>query len=406
MLRQLARGAGGVALGTALGQGTVVAVTPWLARSHTPADFGALALVTTVSNVAVAGACLRYDLALPSAAANQSRPLMVVGIACALGSAALVTGIDAVASLLSHHTLLDPFTNPWIVGLCVLLTGLYQLALAWATRQGAFSRVGAMRCAQGSGFSVLAASHFLDLVPAYVVSFLTAIPELLGAVRSAAPKEVTPYEAARVHWQFPLVSLPGALLDVIGYSLCIWIISANYGASEAGQYSQVQRLVGAPLMLLGMSLGQVLLRHSANFANDPARMAQLFSQALKGMGALGLIVVLLTAGIGEPLLHSLLGGQWRVNTMFITPIALAVAVRACTSPLSMILVTLRRFELSLRWQAAYFASATTVFWLATRHLDVGTFVIIYAAHECLFYGAYLLLIQFAINTSPCAASSA
>jgi O-antigen/teichoic acid export membrane protein len=188
--------------------------------------------------------------------------------------------------------------------------------------------------------------------------------------------------------------------------VCIWVVSSSYGASGAGQFAQIQRLVGAPLMLAGMSIGQVLLRHSADVMHDPPMLNELFSRLLKAMGMLGLAVVFVIAVAGEPVLRWVLGPQWRADFLFITPISLAVAVRACASPLSTILVTLRRFDLTLRWQAAYFASASILFWLATSHLRIEGFVIFYAVHECLFYAAYLLIIHSAVRSWSCAASSA
>lgn len=406
MLRQLARGVSTVALGTALGQGTILLATPWLARLYAPSDFGALAIMVTISNIATAAACLRYDLALPSCDNRHARPLLIVALACALGISIAVFCVDAVLVVFSHASLRAPFNRTWAAALCVALVGTYQVTLAWVTRAGAFGRVAAIRFAQGFCFSGLAAVHFIGLVLAHVLSFGAALPTLWRAARARTGQQSSIVETARRYRQFPCVSLPGALLDVVGYSFCIWIISNTYGSADAGQFAQIQRVVGAPLMLTGVSLGQVLLRHSADVMRDTAQLQQLFSRVSRGLALLGAVVVLLTAACGEPLLHWLLGRQWRVNVSFITPIALAVAVRACASPLSTILITLRRFDLALYWQVAYFASAVTVLRFLASHLNFGTFVITYAAHECVFYSVYVFLIQSAIRSSRCVASSA
>ena len=54
MITRLFRGAGAVAAGTAAGQGTVLFITPLLARQYSPSEFGSLALLLTVSNIATA----------------------------------------------------------------------------------------------------------------------------------------------------------------------------------------------------------------------------------------------------------------------------------------------------------------------------------------------------------------
>ena len=406
MLKQLARGAGIVALGTLLGQGAILIATPWLARLYTPAEFGALALIMSVANVAMTGACFRYDLALPAAKGHYARPLLIVAIACALCAALGVFCANAVILTLSLGRLRVPFDTPGVVALCVLLTGIQQAVIGWATRARAFGRIAGLRAAQGVSFSALAAVPHVGLVLAHVLSFAVAIPALRRVNHAQLTEGVGLLETARRYREFPLVSLPGALLDVVGYSACIWVVSSSYGASGAGQFAQIQRIVGAPLMLAGMSLGQVLLRHSADVMAESGQLNELFSRLLKVLGLLGLAVLLVIAAIGEPVLHWVLGTQWRADVLFITPIALAVTVRACVSPLSTILVTLRRFDLALRWQAAYFLSASTLLWLATSHLTIEGFVIFYAVHECLFYLGYLLLVNSAIRSWSCAESSA
>ncbi|HQQ70957.1 MAG TPA: oligosaccharide flippase family protein [Alicycliphilus sp.] len=404
MLGSLARRAGVVALGTAGGQAAVLLATPWMARQFTPAEFGALALLITISNVAMAAACLRFDLALPSAAARQAGALLRLCLLSALGVGFAMLAGTALYPALTGSRVPAPFSTPWLVGLCILVVGWHQTALGWTTRQQAFAQLGAIRLFQGLGFVALTLLTPLGLLWSHAASFLSALPSLWQGLRHTRTEQPL-RQVAIEQRQFPLASLPGALLDVVGYSLCVWIVTRAYGVAEAGQYAQVQRLVGAPLMLLAMSLGQVMLGHTASLRDNSHALAKLVAQAFRLLAACAVSVVILVVLWGEPTLRWLLGSQWRVDTEFIAPIALAVGVRACVSPLTMVLITLQRFDLALRWQIAYFASASVVFITMASWLSLGGFVFVYAIHECVFYLIYLLLIRAAIR-SKCAASSA
>lgn len=404
-IRQLARGAGTVAAGTIIGQGAILLVTPWLARVYTPADFGALALIVTVTNLATSGACLRYDMALPSAPSEHARPLFIVANVVAILVAIMAFLISEFINCVHRVPLHPPFDEPWLIGTSVLLVGLYQAGVGWATRIKEFSRVAGLRVAQGLSFSGLAATHIVTLAFAQVFSFAPAVPTAFKALRVQAVGEIGALRAARLYGQFPLLSLPGAMLDVIGYSLCIWIISAVYGTSDAGQFAQIQRLIGGPLMLTAISLGQVLLKHSADAVYSSEAARQLFSRVLLGLLGLGGCVVAFTAAFGKPVLHLILGAQWRVDVEFILPLAIAVAARACVSPLSTFLITLRRFDIALCWQITYFLSALFVLRFLALHLTFESFAIAYGCHELVFYGAYLLLIRVAVWAVPCAAYS-
>ena len=194
-------------------------------------------------------------------------------------------------------------------------------------------------------FATLASFPGIGLLLAHVLSFAVALP---SAVRQFLRINVSTREIGRVMYErreFPLLSLPGAVLDVIGYSVCVWIMIYYFGMHEAGQYSQIQRIVGAPLMLLGMSVSQVLLCASTDVIGDRNSMIMLFRQLLVIVGVLGLVVVTFVVLVGDTLLHWLIGSQWRVDAEFIVPITIAATVRACVSPLSALLITLRMFRL-------------------------------------------------------------
>ena len=405
MFRSIARGAGVVAVGTAAGQGIVLAATPWLARQHTPAEFGALALLLTVSNIATAVACARYDLALPAASDAEAPRLLRVAVVVASIVAAGVLVVLSIGALAGANWP-SPFDAAWLVTLCVLFVGLQQAIIGAATRERCYSGIGAIRFGQGGLFALLASIPGIGLAAAHVISFTISLPAALRSLVGSHCNWRSVAHAAHERRDFPLLSLPGAVLDVAGYSACVWILVHFFGADEAGQYSQIQRIIGAPLMLVGMSAGQVLLRASVEAASDSVAMSALFCRLGLLLASLGLVLVVAVALVGEPLLHSLLGPQWRVDTAFVVPITIAVTARACVSPLSTLLITMRRFDLALRWQAAYFVSSIVVLALAAAHFNLGSFVLVYAVHELLLYSLYFLLIAKAIRSLPCAASSA
>ena len=397
MLRNLLKGAGVVALGTAIGQGVVLLATPYLARIYTPAQFGQLALLASISNVAAAVGCLRYDLAIPGSDQRDARPLVILCTLASTGIAlATAFGLTALTGLVQLRVP-TPFDSPLMIGACILLVGLQQAALGHAIRRRAYRSVAGVRLLQGVSFTAMAALPILGLVWSHVLSFVAALPVLRQSLRRNSGGDQRLGVVALSHREFPLQSLPGAILDVVGFSVCVWVLTGAYGNTEAGHFSQVQRIVGAPLMLVGISIGQVLLRHSVDLVDDRPALRRLLLRILKSLGLIAAVTLATVSLVGTPVLHSLLGAQWRVDTEFLVLVAIAVLVRACVSPLSAVLVTLRRFDLGLAWQAAYFVSALALMpWVASSVGSTG-FLRFYALHECLFYFAYLAIINFAIK---------
>ncbi len=399
MLGRLFRSAGAVAIGTAIGQGAIVLATPLLSRMYSPAEFGALAVLLTVGNIAMALACLRYDLALPSAEPGEIRGLVTVSVGACLGFASLTTLVlTAISGTAIFGTVVHTMSqHPGMVGLCVFSVGVFQATNAYLLRQNDFRGAGIQRAAQGLTFVLLALIPALGVLWAYALSFLVAGWSCLQIFRQRSPDFVPWREAAKKYRQLPMLSLPGALLDVVGYSLCIWIVVSHYGVASTGVYSQVQRLIGAPMMLASISLGQIMLRHTGEIRDDKPAIRHLVSQLMLVMGAALVVMLPIVWFVGADILRFFLGPGWVIDRELVVALTFAVAVRACVSPLSTVLVSLRRFDMALAWQILYFCSAATVLpWLA-RHLDLNWYASAYAIHEAVLYGIYLAIILLALR---------
>jgi O-antigen/teichoic acid export membrane protein len=396
-LTRLFRSTGPVAVGTAVGQALVLLATPFLARIYPPEAFGALALLMTVSNVAMAVACLRYDMALPSAAEDEIRGLLAAAItgALVLGVVAAVAAAWASGQPWGERYAGPLVARPVLIGACVALVGLYQAAGAWLLRRERYLGVAALRVAQGGSFALLAIPRVTGLLWAHALSFAAGSFVVWQAFRNRAGRPHV--EVALLHRSFPVYGLPGALLDVVGYSLSIWVIAASYGRGAAGEYSQIQRLIGAPLMLLSISLGQVMLRQTAEVAHHRVELVRLLTHTLRTLVGLAVAGLVFLALAGAPLLAWILGPAWRVDRELVVLVGVAVFVRASVSPLSVVLLTLRRFRLALAWQAAYFASAALLMPFVAARVSFDGYVRFYAAHELAFYAAYLYLIFFAVR---------
>jgi O-antigen/teichoic acid export membrane protein len=150
-------------------------------------------------------------------------------------------------------------------------------------------------------------------------------------------------------------------------------------------------------MLLSISVGQILLKQTAELSSDLGALRQFFTKLLKLMTALATAGLLFLWLFGEPILHYLLGPRWKVDRDFITLVALAVFVRACVSPLSTVLITLRRLGLGLTWQVLYFCSALFFMPYVASRINFDRYMLFYALHECFFYGLYLIFIYWAIS---------
>ena len=406
LLRIVLKRAGGLGIGTGIGQGLILAATPLLVRMYDPAEFGALALLITIANIGIASGSARFDLAIPIANDSEVPALARLAIAISL-MLAIIAGTVVATSAAGVFGQLPSYQGraaPLTAAICFLLASTFQLTGAVLLQENAIRMLAISRALQGAIFVVLATFESVGLLWAMAFSYVPGIIFLLPVVlrRNEGPSIV---EVARKYRRFALFGLPGTLLDVVGYSLCVWVVLSVYGNTQSGELSQVQRLIGAPLMLASMSLGQIILKQAADLRNDPEELHRLVASILKLMASAAVIGVVALALVGEQVIALILGPDWNISTVLVISLGLAVFVRATVSPISAVLAAFNRLDLALWWQSLYFVSAITLFNLVAHRSRFEGFVAFYAAHELVLYSIYIMIILSFLRKLRCAASS-
>lgn len=400
MISRMAKHAGIVASGTLLCQVFILASTPYLTRIYSPSEFGQLALMFTVSGFVISAGCLRFDLAMPGAEEKDVIPLFVL---CLLLVGLLAIGVCLACILPWHRWFAHPIFKlgrSWpLLGSLVLGVGVFQAMGTYLISRGQFKRLAVQRASQGLVFASLALLTWIGLLWAHVISFFLVSVCLCGLVLWQHRSDLVRADGLgllavmKQYRSIPTYLLPGALLDNLGSSASIWILSSTYGLAATGQYSQIQRLVGAPMILVSMSLSQVLLKHTA----DQQRERKPLWPVVKSLalillaGSLALFLVFLLAGSWG--MRQFLGSKWRTDTFFVCIVTTVVLARTVVSPLSTVLLAIRRLRTALMWQACYCMSSVGVLWFLARHLTFDGFLVGLAAHEVLQYLAYFLVIR-------------
>ena len=400
-LAGLGKQAGIVALGTLLCQVAILASTPWLTRLYAPAQFGQLALVLSLSGFVVSTACLRYDLAMPGAEDEEVLPLF---LACCLLVACFALLVLLLCRVPWGKWLTHPFfqltAHPLLLGTLVLGVGLFLASSSYCISRARFTFLACLRAGQGLVFAGLALTALPGLLWSHVVSFLAValLCVALALRQEWGARPPSRREALAVlgrYKEIPLHLLPGGLMDGIGMGTCIFVVSSSYGLAAAGHYAQVQRLLGAPMLLASTSLAQVLLKHASMLQREGKPLWPLVRSlaSLLAAGCLALLLLLLLGGSWA--LRHFLGPGWRTDTFFLAVIALAIFARSIVSPLSNALLAARKLRVLLIWQGSYFGTTLLALPLLARHCTFNDFLIFVTLHDCLQYFCYFMLIRWA-----------
>lgn len=348
-----AKGAAALVLGTAVGQGITLLVTPLLARIYTDEDFGYLSLVISVVSIAAPAAALRLDSALMLPRENRdASALLGTGLASSVLVSALSAGVMEVIfafGLLSNMAQL-PWFSAWVAAV-TFLTSAFTLLSQYALRRHRYGAVGRRSIYQSTlaagaqlGFGLVGPSA-TGLIGGYAIGRAAGIMPLAWTLRGDLER-FTFSDARRLlrtYWRFPLLFTPSALLNSAGLVIPVLFVGTWFSVSDAGQWAMADRILAAPLVLIATAVGQVVeARTSASIREgrrDVTRYYLTVSALLVGVAA---IVVLLVVLAAPPLLPLILGPGWETAASLMIAMSPIVVTRLVVSPTSKVLLVLQR----------------------------------------------------------------
>lgn len=359
----LRRAVATIAGGHALGAIVVALSYPATTRLYTPTQFGAFAAVVSLLSLVLTVTCLTYDQAIPLPEREETAAdLVVLSLVCTVG----ITMLCAALLLLFGRELLGLFGAEalasywWLLALAQLAGGLYVTFTGWSIRARSYSALAIARLAQavlssagqvGAGFAGAGAA---GLVFGDGLGRAAAGGQLSGRARKELLRSTGGVTVDRLrctairYRRFPLIGSWSTLINSIGFEAPLLLLVAFYGTSAGGLFAFSQRLIGAPIALVVLAVGQVFVAEAADRARDDASdLVELFRATLKRL-ALVAAPLMACVAIGATLLVGpVFGSQWQEAGVYIVLLTPLYAMQLLSSPLGGILSILERQDLAL-----------------------------------------------------------
>lgn len=353
---------------TFLGQGLLVAISPILSRLYGPSDFAVLGVFGTLLTTLVVVASLSYERAInvpkdeEDAAALLQLCLWIV-LGMSLASALLVGLAGPWISKLAGASHAAPYL--WVLPLSLLGAGAYQALNYWAVRRRGFGAVAQTKVHQSLGQAgVQLGAGALSVGPAGLVVgdavgriagatrlWRFAMPDALQRVSRAKLREV-----AHQYRRFPLYASGAALLHTAASVLPVILFGNQYGEATMAQYTFMQRLITAPITVVGVSVAQVFLSRAGQLLHDsPKDLPALVRKTLVRLSAVGVAVIGIAAIGGGSLFAAIFGATWTEAGVFVRLTALGLFFQFVVGPILSLLHLLEKQRWLLLADAVGFA---------------------------------------------------
>ena len=352
-----------IAGGQALAAIIVALTYPVTARLYTPAQFGAFATIVSLLSLVLTVTCLTYDQAIPLPERQEmAADLVVLSLICTV----VITAICTLVLLLFGEDLLDRFDAGglasywWLIGLAQLAGGLYVALTGWAIRTRDYRGLAVARLGQaivasagqvvagvaGAGAAGLVFGDGLGRAAAGGRLSARAGQELR---RSAAGVSFDRLRRSAVRYRrFPLIGSWSTLINSIGFEAPLLLLVAFYGSENGGLFAFAQRLIGAPVALVVLAVGQVFMAEAAERARDPSGdLLELFRTTLKRLALVAAPLMLCVAVGATVLVGPVFGSDWAEAGTYIVILTPLYTMQLLSSPLAGTLAVLERQDLAL-----------------------------------------------------------
>ena len=351
--------------GTVIAQAIGFAALPLLSRLFSPAAFGNYQLFLSIVTLLMVFTTLRYEVALLRA--HDGRELRALAQLCVFICCA-VTGLMTVALYAMaavgwpRQIAALPFPIALLV-LAVFFGGLAQYLTVLVTRQKAFSTGANSKMIQGVSYAGTGVSIgwlkpvSSGLVIADVVGRVANSIWLLFWTRKNLPWLWRPARAvdliavARRYREYPYISVPGTVINVLGGIATPVLIYAEFSANESGQYGLLERGVSLPIALIILAVAQVFTaQFSADLRHNPALAMDRFKRTLILMGSLATGLALALLIVAPVAFLIAFGRDWSIAGRLAQIMAPAFASMLLSGPLNMVLTVMGHQKLQTAWE--------------------------------------------------------
>ena len=345
--------------GTAAAQFIPLLSMPVLTRLYSPADYGALALATSIVTVVFLIATGTLDLAinLPREAEEAENLFLIV-----LGSATLCATLLALSGLTERLVFGHTGHRLWYVPVALWLTVAFQTSSAWLNRVAAFRHLArarlvlALATTLGSlGFGWWLGGElglFLGQLTGLVCGTAVALSAAeFWALRKRRTLDWVAIKATvHTHRNQPLWQLPSALVNTVANQIPLWFLQRLFGPSVLGQYVLMNRVLSAPTSLISASVGEVFRQRAATEWHETGACLKTFNQFARGLGLVCVPVGLALIAFGPAAFELIFGIQWRQAGEFARLLGALFILHWAVNPLTYVLILSGRQKLNFGLQ--------------------------------------------------------
>jgi len=352
---QFAKSVSVLATGTIIVQAISTLLSPVLSRLYTPEDYGLLAIFTSCISILTVIGSFRYELAILLPKKNSEAGLI---LKLSIIITILFFVIVFLITLIFNTNIALFFGNEklsfWLyfVGPVFLSAGVTQSFTYWFNRNKNYKIISGVRIFQSSVNSALSLvlgilkfntfGLILSLIISNILSSLYLLKRSLFHLNECSLDFFKLRSVAKKYKEFPLLSMPSALLDTVSFNSIIFLLSYFFPESVTGAFSFSMRILSIPSIVIGTAMGQVFFQKISEAFNNKGKILPLILRSWKVLFLIGIIPTVVVFFFGEELFTFVFGKNWAQAGIISRYLCFLTLISFISSPTSSAMLVLRK----------------------------------------------------------------
>lgn len=342
------------------GQTLTFLITPILSRLYTPLDFAIWALFISISGTVIVGSAFRYDVSiLLPASVKEAIKISILSIKNIFITTFLSFFILALIILFQPNTNLAFGLMP----ASILFGGINLVLTANLNYKKSYKLIAISKFAQ-TFFTAACNLTFFFILDSQSDGFELVLSILIGQIicmliqlnfLGISFKQIIrysylkkyPLNIAKKYYDFAVFSLPASYIINIITWFPVFVLGIFFSNEIVGQYALANRILIAPLAIVGASLSQVLLKDFSEKLNKNESIVPSIFSIWKISVILLSFPTLIIFIYGDDLINIFLGKKWSISGELVTLLIIPAMINFCLNLTSVSHAVLRLQHIAL-----------------------------------------------------------
>lgn len=403
----LARNISVLVSGTVLAQAIPIALQPVIKRLYSAEDFGVLDIYLKTLGILFVIFAMKYDMGvvLPK---NRVKALLLLSLS--VMSAFTLTIISFLVIFFFEPQILSLLHFPekykfalYLLPFSTLFFSLFNTFNYLLIRDKKFvaSSINKInrRAAEGTVQVSLAfvpaikkAGLFVGDILGNLIYFLSAYFQSFKSFRFDKRffKPSLLKHIAKEYSDLPKYNIIPELLNTAFLAALSFLVLAKFDIKEVGYMELTQRILAIPSAFISFSVGQVLLQKISESANNRVQITAEIRKIFLMLSAMAVPFVLVILLFATPIFSFVFGPQWAVSGLYSKYLVIFYALGFLISPLSQVLIALKKFKINAIWKVGRFLIIFPLFFIDFD--DIETYLLSYSILGGLTYVVYYFII--------------